>query len=135
MKWLDRTLVVSPYCFALCLCEKEYQRELASLNILPHLRPSFLMSTHANATTHYFESGEHERCAIVCLGDWTERTGIQIAALLVHEAVHIWRWSMHAYGEDSPSAEFMSYGIQNISQALMESFLDQTNGLPQPKAA
>lgn len=50
-----------------------------------------------------------------CCGDWHAD-----AALLAHEAYHV--VSMHyAYlGEESPSEEFVAYGIQVVCKALFE---------------
>lgn len=124
--WLDRALVLSPYHFCLCLSEKEFHKKLRWFKLPRADWPPFIKPTHANATTHLLESREGARAAIVCLGDTTKVEAIQIAALLVHEAVHIWQRGMSDIGETAPSEEFMAYGIQRISQELMYSYVEQT---------
>jgi hypothetical protein len=51
-------------------------------------------------------------------------TGLQVAALLVHEAVHVWQLFRESIGEHGPSKEFEAYSIQAISQRLMERYRD-----------
>lgn len=53
---------------------------------------------------------------------------IDIAGALVHEAVHIWQRTMQVAGEDSPSKEFMAYGIEFISENLMREYSRQVFG-------
>lgn len=124
--WLDRTLIRTPYCFCLCLSEKEFHKKLRWLKLPRADWPPFLISTHANASVHFLESTEGERVALVCLGDTKKLAAIKIAALLVHEAVHIWQRTMVDIGETAPSDEFMAYGIQRISQELLCSYAEQT---------
>lgn len=124
--WLDRALVRTSYYYCLCLSEKEFHKKLRWFKLPRADWPPFIKSTHANATAHFLESNEGERVAIVCLGDPKNLDAIQITALLVHEAVHIWQRSMADIGETAPSEEFMAYGIQRISQELMYSYVEQT---------
>jgi hypothetical protein len=49
-------------------------------------------------------------------------TAVQIAALLVHEAVHIWQQYCADIGEKEPASEQEAYAIQSISQTLMEEY-------------
>ncbi len=76
-----------------------------------------------DATTHFFEKGDGGLCAIVCIRPRTkDRSMIQLYALLVHEAVHIWQHILKEVGEHSPSSEFEAYAIQTLSQRLMEAY-------------
>ena len=124
--WLSRELITNPFCYCLCLNEKEFHKKLRWLKLPRADWPPFLRSTHANATAHFFETGEGDLAAILCLGDTKNVGAIQIAALLVHEAVHIWQRAMADIGETAPSDEFMAYGIQRLSQELMYSYAEQT---------
>ena len=63
---------------------------------------------------------------MLCIRGHEKHTGIEVACLLVHEAVHIWQRTCEDYGEHRPSAEFEAYAIQNISQQLMQSYREQT---------
>jgi len=116
MRWLDRNLFTSPVCYALCLSEVKFKRELKRLGA-PASTP-FLSGPQAHATAH-FSPGDTTACCIVCLGSTEGMELEQVYALLVHEAVHIWQDVKHRIGEDNPSSEFEAYAIQNISQELM----------------
>lgn len=119
MKWLDRSLLVSPYHYALCTKEKDFQKELKRLKIPKSDWPEFISSDHANANVHYFE---HSKCCIVCLGSTKGFTKIQVYALLVHEAVHIWQAIRDDIGERCPASEQEAYAIQSISQQLFGAY-------------
>ena len=51
-------------------------------------------------------------------------SGVQIAAMLVHEAVHVWQTIRRSIGETSPSSEFEAYSIQHIAQELMSRYVE-----------
>jgi len=69
-----------------------------------------------------------EDVAVVCILGFETKSGIEIAGLLVHEAVHVWQREVRHIGESEPSDEFMAYGIQWIAQELMEKFWAQVVG-------
>jgi hypothetical protein len=120
MKWLDRSLVISPVYYGLCQSEKEFRKELKRLGIPKNDRPDFI-SHNANATVHFLES-EGKTSAIVCIDNKEGRTHNQVCGLLVHEAVHIWQEIRTIIGEKNPSAEFEAYSIQTIAQKLIEAY-------------
>lgn len=122
VKYLDRSLVWAKYRYALCLDENDYHKELKRLRINS---PNPFLNSSCNATTHIFENGETFVC-IVCMKVQKGITPIQIAGLLVHEAVHIFQNNCDAMGEREPSEEFEAYSIQWLSQELMESYVEQT---------
>ncbi len=121
MKWLDRSLVISPIHYGLCKTEKAFKKELKRLGIRKKDRPDFLKSPHANATVHFFERDDGV-CAIVCLGNTEGRTPNEIVGLLIHEAVHIFQEIKANIGEQHPSSEFEAYSIQTIAQHLIEAY-------------
>lgn len=122
MEWLDRALVVSPYCYGLCLTERDFHKELGRLEVPKDKWPPFLASASANATAHFFEKGDGALACIIALGSVKGRSVVQINALLVHEATHLWQAIREDLGEKQPSSEFEAYSIQTISQCLMESY-------------
>jgi len=127
INWLDRALVVTPYCYCLCLSEEQFNREMVRLHIPQNVRPCFLEKSPA--TVHFFESENkdiHKYIAIVCLDAGQERSASQTASVLVHEAVHIWQETKKYLDEQFPSKEFEAYSIQTISQRLLESYEKQT---------
>lgn len=123
--WCGRTLVTNPYFVGLCTCEADFQKELRRLKVPVKDWPTFNASTHANATVHFFES-DTGKTAIVCMTPRPDKEGIQLAAMLVHEAVHIWQGIRDELGEKTPSAEFEAYSIQAISQNLMQAYKQAT---------
>ena len=123
MKWLDRSLLISPYCYALCRKESEFHKELKKLKIPKADWPEFMVSDHANATVHYFENKKvHEKCCIVCLGPTKGCSKIQVYSILVHEAVHIWQAIRDSIGEKRPASEQEAYAIQSIAQQLFSAY-------------
>lgn len=124
--WLDRTLTVCAYYYCLCLNEADFHAKLRQMR-LPGHRWSRFLTPGRHATTHYFEH-DGKMIAIVCMNAdmATEKTGAQIAALLVHEAVHIWQLHAHYIGAGNDHGdEEEAYAIQNIAQNLMESYMAQ----------
>ena len=120
MKWCDRTLILSPYCYGLCRTEAEFQRELKRLKVPRSRWPEFMLTAHANATVHFFEElGDIGTCAIVCVGPTKGVSLTQIYAMLTHEAVHIWQAILDHIGENHPSSEFEAYSLQAITQNLI----------------
>ena len=122
--WLDRSLIIGPY---LCLCttEKDYHAVLDYLKVPAHQRRPWV-GKRADATTHLLENQDHGLVAVVCLGDVSRRSPVDVAALLVHEAVHVWQAFCEDIGEKSPSDEFEAYSIQRISYQLLSAFAQQS---------
>jgi len=124
-KWLDRALTISAYHFCLCLTEKEFYAELKRIEVPIGDWPRFVKNSHSDATLHYLEHKNGNRIAIVCLDQEkaATKTGIQIASLLVHEAVHIWQRHTAAIGSfNDHGDEEEAYAIQNIAQSLIEEY-------------
>lgn len=126
MKWVDRALIVAPMYIGLCIEEKKFNRALKELKIPRDAWPSFLITSSANATAHFFAKPNGEQCVIVTIAPSKDASIAQIHALLVHEAVHIWQEVRQHIGEKWPSSEFEAYSIQSISQRLMEAYADLT---------
>ena len=125
VQWLNRSLIIGPY---LCLCttEKEYHAVMDYLKVPAHQRCPWV-GKRANAATHLLENQDHGLVAVVCLGDVSRRSLVDVAALLVHEAVHVWQAFCEDIGEKSPSDEFEAYSIQSISYELMTAYANKTS--------
>jgi hypothetical protein len=120
VKWLDRGIgFCQPY--ALCLTVADFHSELRKFGF--ENLPAFSLT---GATTHFFKSQTDQEIALVCVKDFTGKDPIYIAALLMHEAVHIWQSYCKYIGEQSPGDEIEAYAIQWIAQELMFSFREQT---------
>jgi hypothetical protein len=126
VKWLDNSLIVGWVQYVLCLSQADYVKELKRLNVES---PTSFLIEGKPATTHFFhlKDDKHTSCAIVCLGDMAGRTPIDIAALLVHEAVHIWQQEVDMMGEEAPGWEIEAYAIQRISTNLMRAYAEMTS--------
>lgn len=118
MKWLDRRIAAPGPYLTLVLSESEFDSVCKRLKV--PTEP--WLGTHANATTHFMEDGNGNYCAVVALGEVEGVTSIQIAALLVHESVHIWQRYARRIGEDAPGDEQEAYAIQSISQELLAEY-------------
>lgn len=122
--WADRVLVRAPGYLALCVTQKHFERVLEHLNVSHSERPAFVSKT-ADATTHFFTNPTNGgTVAVVCLGKHEGYSPIDVAALLVHEAVHVWQDAVKTLGEKEPSVEFEAYSIQEISHQLMRLYVE-----------
>ncbi len=134
MKWLNRTLVTSPYCYAICTDEAEFKRELKRLRVPVKEWPDFVgdgMNSRSDATTHFFENNKDKDiglCAIVCIKASKSWTTAGLHGLIVHEAVHIWQFVCKELGERNPGPEFEAYSIQAISQNLISAYNNKKKG-------
>jgi hypothetical protein len=122
MKWLRRALVEGPY-LALCTTEAGYKKAMRHMEIKEPL--DSWISSGAHATTHTYADEDGHVSAVVCVRPDHDKTGIQVASLLTHEAVHVWQHWRDFIGEKNPSSEFEAYSIQNIAQTLMEAYAEQ----------
>lgn len=129
-RWLDRSISAPGPFMALCLSEEEFRHAVRHLKVTPE--SSWIKTEQADATVHHFHchssvNGAGLTC-VVCLRDPKGRTPVEIAGMLVHEAVHIWQeWAAY-YGEDYPSREQEAYAIQRLSQTLMAEYARRVGG-------
>jgi hypothetical protein len=128
-KWLNKTLIEGDH-LCTCFTEQEYYRLLKSLNIPVADWDRWLMQD-ALATTHYFTTPKGSRLTVVCIPVKPEVDGVDVATLLVHEAVHVVQEYFRYIGEDNPGSEIEAYAIQNVSAALMNAYRDRL--FPKPK--
>lgn len=127
LKWLSRDLVVGPY-LSLVLSEKDYHKAMAAFNVPPNQRDAWIKNAHSDATSHILEHPARGMAVVVALRVRDGVEGVQIASILVHEAVHAFQHYCDRIGERQPSLEFEAYSIQAIAQRLMESYVEQTAG-------
>jgi hypothetical protein len=118
-RWLDRRIAAPGPYLTLCLSEKEYDSAMRTLGIKHY---GTWISENANATAHNLNNANGDLCSVVCLSSYKKRTSVEIAGLLVHEAVHIWQEYCDFYGEDKPGREQEAYAIQFIAHELMTEF-------------
>jgi hypothetical protein len=124
IEWLDRSLMQGPY-LALVLSAQEFHKALDHCKIPMEDRGRWIKTDHSDATAHYLQNPEGQLVCIVAVRPKKDTTGVQIAAMLVHEAVHVYQQFRERIGEVNPSAEFEAYTIQSISQRLMQAYADR----------
>lgn len=120
MKWLDRRIAAPGPHLRLCLTEEDFVRTMRHCKVKS--APRWITTPQAQATTHHLYSDEGGLICVVCIRDWNEHSGIEIAGLLVHEAVHVWQEYADQIGEDTPGREQEAYAVQAIAQELMNEF-------------
>jgi hypothetical protein len=129
IKWLNNTLIEGDHLCA-CFTEQDYYKLLKSLKIPVADWDRWLMQD-ALATTHYFTTPKNSRLTVVCIPVKPEADGVDVATLLVHEAVHVVQEYFRYIGEDNPGSEIEAYAIQNVSASLMRAYRDKL--FPKPK--
>ena len=118
-RWLDRRIAAPGPYLALCLSEGEFRAALKHLKA--STESAWVRNAHSHATAHTFE-GPRGLTVIVCVRDWQGRDPVEVAGLLIHEAVHIWQQYAEHIGEDHLGDEQEAYGIQAIAQELLAEF-------------
>lgn len=121
VRFLERQLGLGPYLTLVvdqagmnAVCKK-----LRCPQVPPWVNPG------AYATTHTFEkSGDAPTC-VIGINDAGISDPIEVAAILVHEAVHVWQQHCRDIGETSPGEEQEAYAIQFISSRLMREYTRQ----------
>ena len=116
-RWLDRRIAAPGPYLTLCLSQEEFR------DAVMHLKaPEIPIWCPSSAITHIFSHENGGVCCVVCIKGWEGRNPIEVAGLLVHEAVHVWQAYAEDIGERSEGAEQEAYAVQAISQELMAEF-------------
>lgn len=127
-EWLCRELLACQYAYTVVMSEKQFHKILKEYEV-PVAQYGVFMNEGANATTHFLDHPEYASIAIVTVSEKHKSLDVlQVYALLVHEAVHIWQRSRRRIGEHSPGDETEAYAIQRISQSLMFEYERLTKG-------
>lgn len=121
VKWLDRQVAPPGPHLCLCLSQAEFDAARAGLEI--EEQPCLFVNPGAHATTHHYTNPYGRRACIVCLSDEaTIRDPVEVAALLVHEAVHVWQEHCRSINDFNPGHEQEAYAIQYVSETLMTEY-------------
>lgn len=121
-QWLDRRISAPGPFLTLCLSEEQFKAAIKHMRI--PVAPPFVNTPHSQATAHFFD-GPRGLAAVVCLRDFEGRDPVEVAGLLIHEAVHVWQEYAAYIGEKAPGVEQEAYAIQSIAQELMAEFARQ----------
>ena len=119
-RWLDRRIALPGPYLALCLSEPEFKAAAKHLRVAEP--GAWIKTAHSHATTHFFRLPGKPPAAVVSLADWQGREPVEVAGLLIHEAVHIWQRYAEDMGEDRPGDEQEAYAVQAIAQELLAEF-------------
>lgn len=125
-RWLDRRIAHPGPFLALCLNNAEFQSACKHLSV--KTPDSWITNEWSDATAHYFEC-KSGLAVIVCITNCQKFTPIEIAGLLIHEAVHVWQEYAHRIGEHAPGREQEAYAIQSISQELLQEYANRMAGI------
>ena len=123
--WLERKLLVGGY-LAFVTSQEEYELALKEISC-PDCEDKFVPNGWP-ACTHSFDNVNGSVACIVALDmeRAAEEAPIDVAALLVHEAVHVWQANETAAGKPGCFGdEGEAYAIQNISTRLMAAYADR----------
>ncbi len=128
-KWLDRRIAAPGPFLTLCLTEAEFLAAMKHCKIANP--PAWIKTAHAHATTHFLNHEDGAAVCVVTLRGYSKRHPVEVAGLLVHEAVHVWQEYIERIGEKHPASEQEAYAIQTVSQELMAEFARRVEaGLP-----
>lgn len=117
-RWLDRRIAAPGPFLTLCLSEAQFKAAIKHMRI--PAEPPFVNTPHSHATAHFFDA-PGGLAAVVCLRDFEGRDPVEVAGLLIHEAVHVWQEYADHIGEKEPGVEQEAYAI-SIAQELMAEF-------------
>lgn len=126
--WLDRVLHETRHYYSICTSEEIFREKLLGLEIPESEWPRWL-NMDADATTH-FRKWEGKRICLVCVNPKVEKDPIQIVALIVHEAMHLWQKELELIGEQYSGSEHEAYAVQSIVQELLLEYRRQVYGVP-----
>ena len=118
-RWLDRRIACAGPYLTLCLSQEEFDAVLKYLKVK---HAAAYVNEGADATAHHLTNGKGEAVAIICLSNFQNRSPVEVAGMLVHEAVHVWQNYCQDIGEREPGREQEAYAIQTIAQELMSEF-------------
>lgn len=124
VNWLDRRIACPGPYLALALSQEEFDAALRHCGA--PTGAAWILNEHSHATTHMVAGRGGKRCCVVTMRGWEDRNPIEVAGLLIHEAVHVWQDYAEQIGETAPGKEQEAYAIQAIAQELMAEFARRT---------
>lgn len=119
MTWIDRTLLLGPRV-AVVTTERQFRRVARSLGVADaagYVGDGWLGAVHA------YDVGGELVCVVgLNLPRLAQLDGIDVAALIVHEAVHVWQRVRDALAGDV-GREGEAYAVQNIAAGIMRAYV------------
>ena len=124
-EWLDRRIAKPGPYICLCLTADELADARDTLTQHPLEFPD------TGARCYQFKSDrDGSAICLVALSEDAQKNNcsIEVAGMLVHEAVHVWQYYAECMGETKPADEQEAYAIQAVSQELMAEYARRLNG-------
>jgi hypothetical protein len=113
------------YSYGFCPDEKCWNKFWRVVDKGEVYKPFYPGRSDARTTfTNPDETKVFHPVAIVTMNNDLDKDPVQVAALLVHEAVHIKQAILRYFGEDNIGDETEAYLVQRISQDLMNMYRD-----------
>jgi len=115
-KWLDRRIAAPGPYLVLCLSTDEVAAVAKRMKVTldPRTcrggRMTELVSPQGNTT------------CVVEISGYNDATPVEVAGLLIHEAVHVWQAYCRDIGETNPGDEQEAYAVQAIAQELLAEY-------------
>lgn len=117
--WLDRTLLVGPH-LALATSEKEYLKLVKQAKVAP--AKHWCGDDGYDACTHTWRKGTELICIVTINLQYTkDMPPTHVAALIVHEATHVWQETREKIGGEI-GIEGEAYAVQNICRELFNAY-------------
>lgn len=124
-KWLDRRVAKQGPFLTLCLSQDELSHALRGMT-----KEHVAFPVSGAVCTTLTHAKTDELCAVVSVSEHSQKNcnAIEMAGLLVHEAVHVWQEYAAWINEKNPGTEQEAYAVQGISQELMAEYARRING-------
>lgn len=120
-----RVELFDDYSYGFCPNKKSWDKFWKTVDIGRMNIPRYPSNSGARTSfTNPDEFGVNRPVAIITINGDEDKDPVQVAALLVHEAVHVKQAVLRVYGEDNVGDETEAYLIQRISQDLMQMYID-----------
>jgi len=73
--------------------------------------------------TSAFDGPNGQLVVIVTISERiSDKDGVGVVGLIVHEATHVWQFICSQIGEDRPSREMEAYAMQAITMGLLRAY-------------
>lgn len=119
--WMNRSLLQGPRV-ALVATDKQFL--VAKLSAGVECTDPLLTDTMSACVHSYNDANGDLVCIVgINLSACSQMDGIGIAALLAHEAVHIWQRVRERLGPGDLGCEMEAYAVQNIVSNLMHGYI------------
>ncbi|CAD7023175.1 hypothetical protein REJC140_00118 [Pseudorhizobium endolithicum] len=115
--WIDRGW--QPVAIGFVPSQAAWDKEMKRVR-MPEPWPG---KAHCGGYTHLaVNDTTGEAIIYVIVFEASERNALEVISTIVHEAVHVWQFLCRHIGEDSPGIEMEAYGIQMITEGLINAY-------------